>query len=37
MNQENNNYQAPQVEEVLTAKDIEREVFYAEVGSQVPA
>ena len=29
MNQENPKYEAPKVEEVLSAKDIEREVLYA--------
>jgi hypothetical protein len=33
MNQDINNYEAPQVEEVLSAEDIEREVFYAGTGS----
>lgn len=29
MNTDTNNYEAPQVEEVLSAEDIEREVLYA--------
>jgi len=34
MNQTNtNNYEAPQVEEVLSSEDIEREVLYAGGGS----
>lgn len=37
MNQENNKYEAPKVEEVLSAQDIEREVLYAGgTGSGVP-
>jgi hypothetical protein len=34
MNQDTNNYEAPQVEEVLSAEDIEREVLYAGTPSQ---
>jgi len=36
MNQEKNNYEAPQVEEVLSAQDIEREVLYAGTGTFQP-
>jgi hypothetical protein len=33
MSQDTNNYEAPQVEEVLSAEDIEREVLYAGGGT----